>query len=213
MGVLGALLAAWVWTAGVMQAQESDQQPCGEPVSAPVQPEQAGRYRFQQIAEPYYVRVALIQSRLSIGTTVVAIYVWEASTCQPVTDAMITLWTRHGEADEEKKVTANNIREESEPARYHAQMTLNAPGEWHVTIEISNPLGEAALEVPTLTVEETRQDIGGRLVFIAVLLVIIAGAGYLWWSTQRRRRRLGVAGRPGDGTAPDDDPASGPAHP
>ena len=213
MGVVAALLAAWVWTAGVMQAQESDQQPCGEPVTLPVQPEQAGRYRFQQIAEPYYVRVALIQSRLSIGTTIVAIYVWDASTCQPVTDATITLWTRHAEADEEKKVTANNIRDESEPARYHAQMTLDAPGEWHVAIEISNPLGEAVLEVTTLTVEEARQDIGGRLVFIATLLVIISGAGYLWWSTQRQRRRLGSKSDPGDGPGSGDDAASGSVHP
>ena len=131
-GVIAALLAAWVWSIGVAQAQENSVQGCGEPIVLPVQPEPTGRYRFQQIAEPYDVRVDLYPSRLRIGTTVVGIYVWEASTCQPVTDAAITLWTRHGEADEQKKVTANNIREESEPERYHAQMTLDAPGDWQV---------------------------------------------------------------------------------
>ena len=207
--MIAALLAAWAWSMGVAQAQENSAQGCGEPIVLPVQPEPTGRYRFQQIAEPYDVRVDLYPSRLRIGTTVVGIYVWEASTCQPVTDAKITLWTRHGEADEQKKVTANNIREESEPERYHALMTLDAPGEWQVDIEISSDLGDAALVAPTLTVEEARQDMGGRWVFIAVLLVIIAGAAYLWWSTQRRRRRLASGSRPDDG----DDPASGPAPP
>ena len=209
-GVIAALLAAWVWSIGVAQAQENSAQGCGEPIILPVQPEPTGRYRFQQIAEPYDVRVDLYPSRLRIGTTVVGIYVWEASTCQPVTDATITLWTRHGEADEQKKVTANNIREESEPERYHAQMTLDAPGDWQVTIDISSDLGDAALVAPTLTVEEARQDMGGRWVFIAVLLVIISGAAYLWWSTQRRRRRLESGNRSEGGAGPDDGSASGP---
>ncbi len=208
--VLGLLLAGWVWIAGLVQAQESEEHLCGEPISLPVQPEPTGRYRFQQIAEPYDVRVDLYPSRLRIGTTVVGIYVWEASTCQPVTDATITLWTRHGEADEQKKATANNIREESEPERYHAQMTLDAPGDWQVTIDISSDLGDAALVAPTLTVEEARQDMGGRWVFIAVLLVIIAGAAYLWWSTQRRRRLLSAAGKPADDVGADGEPPPGP---
>lgn len=175
----------------------------------PAQPEEAGRYRFQQIVEPYDIRVDLIQSRLSIGTTVVAIYVWESSTCRPVPDAEITLLPRHFDAEEAKKVTAVNLSDESDPSRYHAQMTLDAPGDWQVTIQIVGDLGNAALEVPTLTVGEARQDLGGRLVFIAVSLAIIAGAAYLWWSTQRRRRRLELEGRPDDG----DDTDSGPARP
>ena len=207
-GVIAALLVACVWSIGVTQAQEGERQLCGEPVALPVQPEQAGRYRFQQIAGPYDIRVDLIPSRLSLGTTVLAVYVWEASTCQPVPDAMVTLSTRHRDADEEKKVNANHIPEE--PGRYHAQMTLDAAGDWQVTIVIvDDDLGTAAVEVPTLTVAEARVDIGGRFVFIAVSLIIIAGAAYLWWSTQRRRRRLGAAGLPGDGSGPDDDPASG----
>ena len=207
------LLIACIGSIGVIQAQEGGGQQCGEPTTLPVQPEDAGRYRFQREVEPYYVRVDLIQSRLSIGTTVVAVYVWEESTCRPVPDATITLLTRHSDAQEEKKVTAVNLRDESDPARYHAQMTLDAPGDWQVTIEIAGDLGNAALEVPTLTVEEARQDLGGRLVFIAVSLVIIAGAAYLWWSTQRRRRRLESSDQPSGSPAPDDGPDSGSASP
>ncbi len=209
--MIATLLAACVWSTGVAQAQETSPQGCGEPVTLPVQPEPTGRYRFQQIAEPYDVRVDLYPSRLRIGTTVVAVYLWDATTCRPVQDAAITLWPRHGDAGEDKKVTAVNLGDESEPARYHAQMTLDAPGDWHVTIRIAGDLGNAALEVPrTLTVEEARQDLGGRLVFIVVSLAIIAGAVYLWWSTQRRRRRLESGNHPKDGAGPDDGSASGP---
>ena len=196
------MAAAWFLAAGVARAQG-----CGGPAAPAVQPDDGGVLRFQQIVGPYEIRVALVQSSLSLGTTLVAVYVVDKSTCQPVPDARVLLLTRHEDEDNQGRATAHNTPGELE--RYDAQMTLEASGEWNLTIEVASDLGTVAVEVPTLTVEAGRQFSGGTYVFIGVFAVIIAGAAYLWWSSQRRRRRLGERDPPGDGAGRGDDPGAG----
>ncbi len=143
-----------------------------------------------------------------MGVTLIAVYVLEEATGQPIPDVRVLLRTRHEDADTQGRATAHNTPQE--PERYDAQMTLDAPGSWRITVEVASALGTVAVEVPTLTVEKTRRISGGTFVFLGVFLVIIAGAAYLWWSTQRRRRRSGPTGWPGDGTSTTDDPGPGP---
>ena len=172
------------------------------------QPEVNGVQRFRQITGPYDIKVAIVQSGLSLGTTLIAIYVIEEATGQPVPDARVLLRTKHEDRDTEGRATAHNTPQE--PERYDAQMTLDAPGSWLVTVEIASALGNVALEVPPLNVEETRKISGGTFVFVGIFLVIIAGAVYLWWSTQRRQRRAGPSGWPQESAETKDDPGSGP---
>ena len=209
--VLLALLAVWASVAGIAQAQGDGTQKTQEPVPLIVQPEENGVQRFRQIAGPYDIRVALVQSSLSLGTTLIAIYVVDEATGQPVPDARVLLRTKHEDGDAEGKATAHNTPQE--PERYDAQMTLESPGSWRVTVEVDSGLGTVAVEVPPLIVGETRKISGGTFVFIGIFLVIIAGALYLWWSTQRRRRRGGPAGWPMEDAGANDDPGSGPAGP
>ena len=208
MGVVLLLLAAWALAAGVAQAQEDGGQGSQDLDTLVVQPEEYGVQRFRQIVGPYNIRVALVQSGLSLGITLVAIYVVEEATGQPIPDARVLLRTRHEDGDSEGRATAHNTPQE--PERYDAQMTLDAPGSWRITVEVASALGTVAVEVPTLTVEETRRISGGTFVFLGVFLVIIAGAAYLWWSTHRRRRRSGPTAWSGEGTGTTDDPGSGP---
>ena len=205
MGVVLLLLAAWALAAGVAQAQEDGGQRSQDTLV--VQPEEYGVQRFRQIVGPYNIRVALVQSGLSLGTTLVAVYVVEEATAHPIPDARVLLRTRHEDGDSEGRATAHNTPQE--PERYDAQMTLDAPGSWRITVEVASDLGTVAVEVPTLTVEETRRISGGTFVFLGVFLVIIAGAVYLWWSTKRRSRRSGPTAWPGEGTGTTDDPGSG----
>ena len=204
-------MAVWVSATGVAQAQEDGTQQTQEPVTLVAQPPENGVQRFRQIVGPYDIKVAIVQSSLSLGTTLMAIYVVEEATGQPVPDARVLLRTKHEDRDSEGRATAHNTPQE--PERYDAQITLDAPGSWRVTVEVASALGTVALEVPPLNVEETRKISGGTFVFIGIFLVIIAGAVYLWWSTQRRMRRSGPASWPGEDTGTKDDPGSGPVRP
>ena len=205
-----AVLASWVQATGVAQAQDDGQQ-SRELATLVAQPEENGVQRFRQIVGPYDIKVALVQSSLSLGTTLVAVFVVEESTGEPVPDARVLLRTRHEDEDSEGRATAHNTPQE--PERYDSQMTLDAPGSWLVTVEVSSALGTVAVEIPPLTVEKARQISGGTFVYIGVFLVIIAGAAYLWWSTRRRRQRSGPRGWPGDGAGTNDDSGSGPVRP
>ena len=209
--VLLGLFAAWTLATGVAQAQGDGDHRSGELTTLVAQPEEDGVQRFRQIVGPYNIRVALVQSGLSLGTTLMAVYVVEESTGKPISDVRVLLRTRHEDEDTQGRATAHNTPQE--PERYDAQMTLDAPGTWLVTVEVTSALGTVAVEVPPLTVEEARRISGGTFVYIGVFLVIITGAVYVWWSTQRRRRRSGPTGWPGDGTGTTDDPGSGPVRP
>ena len=188
--VLLALLLAWSLTTPTTQAQED------------------GVQRFREIAGPYEIKVAIVQSSLSLGTTLLAVYVVDQAKGQPIPDVRVLLHTKHEDGAAEGKVTAHNTP--NEPERYDAQFTLDAPGIWQVTVEVDSSLGRVAVEIPPLTVAEARRISAGTFVFIVIFLVIIAGAVYLWWSTKRQRRRSGPRGWPGDGAGTKDDPGSGP---
>jgi hypothetical protein len=195
--VILALLVSWALATGVAQAQEDGAQRSGELTTLVAQPQESGVQRFRQIVGPYNIRVALVQSGLSLGTTLVAVYVVEEATGQAIPDARVLLRARHENRDTDGIATAHNTQQE--PERYDAQMNLDAPGDWQLTIEVDSALGSVGVEVPTLTVEAARRISGGTFVFIGVFLVIIASAAYLWWSTQRGKGRGGPTAWPGDG--------------
>ena len=186
--VLLVLLLSWSLTTPLVQAQED------------------GVQRFREVAGPYELKVAIVQSGLSLGTTLLAIYVVDEATGQAVPDARVLLRTKHEDEESEGRATAHNTP--GEPERYDAQITLDAPGTWQVTVEVDSSLGRVAVDLPQLTVAEARKISGGTFVFLAIFLVLIGGAAYLWWNTQRRRR-VGPKDWSGDGADTTDDPSSG----
>lgn len=141
--------------------------------------------RFHQVAGPYEISAAVVQSGLSLGTTLFAITIVDSSTGLPIPDARVLLSIKHDDFGEEAKGTAINTR--ANPDRYDAQMDLNASGLWRIAVDVESSKGRVAVEMMELTVPETRRITGGTYVFIGVFGVIIAGATYIWWSTKRRR--------------------------
>mgnify|MGYP000859668092 CR=1 FL=1 len=206
--VLLVVLAIWVSFTGVAQAQEDGDHHLQELADFIAQPEESGVQRFRQTVGPYDIKVALVQSSLSLGTTLIAVFVVDEATGQPVPDARVLLRSKPVGGDHTRKATAHNTP--GEPERYDSQITLDAPGDWQLIVEVASALGTVAVAVPTLTVAETRRISGGTFVFIGVFSVIIAGAIYLYWSTQRRRRHGGHTSRPGVDTGKKDDQSSGP---
>jgi len=163
------VLAYWAFPPTSARAQDTDVQ------------------RYQEIAGAYEISVALVQSSLSLGTTLFAITVVEASNGQRVPDARVLLKIRHEAADNE--ITAIGLNSQVNPDRYDAVVDLDAPGTWRMAVEVDSSLGRVSVEMARLEVPETRKITGGTFVFIGVFAVLIAGVAYLWWSTKRDRRR------------------------
>ena len=163
------VLAYWALSPTLAQAQDTDVQ------------------RYREIAGAYEISMAVVQSSLSLGTTLLAITVVEASNGQPVPDARVLLKSRHEAGDGEITSIAHNAP--NNPDRYDAVVDLDAPGTWHLAVEIDSSLGRVSAEMAQLEVPETRKITGGTFVFIGVFAVLIAGVVYVWWSTQRGRRR------------------------
>ena len=154
MGVVALMvLASWAQATGIAQGQDDGAQQSRELATLVAQPEEDGVQRFHQIVGPYDIKVALVQSSLSLGTTLVAIFVVEEATGESIPDVRVLLRTRHEDEDTEGRATAHNTPQE--PERYDAQMTLDAPGSWLMTVEVTSALGTVAVEVPPLTVGQS----------------------------------------------------------
>ena len=149
--------------------------------------------RFQQTAGPYDIRVAVVQSALSLGTTLFAITILDAATEEPVPDARVVLRPRHESGDQQGKATAHNTVQS--PERYDAQVNLDAPGHWLVTVEVDSSLGLVAVAFIELEVPEARKISGGTFVFYGAFAMIMGGVAYVWWSAKRQRRRNAGNGR------------------
>ncbi len=155
--------------------------------TAPAAAQDADILRVRTLPGLYDVRAAIVQSGLSLGVTLFAITVVEASTGQPIPDARVTLETLHEGSGAEGRATAHNTP--SFPDRYDAQMDLHKPGIWRVNVRLDSSLGLVSTELTQLEVAETRRISGGTFVFIGVFVVLLGGVAYVWWSTQRRRRK------------------------
>ena len=151
--------------------------------------------RYEQVAGPYAINAAVIQSGLSLGVTLFAITVVDEATGLAIPDVKVFLSVKHEESEEEGKGAALNTP--NHPERYDAKMDLTSSGLWRVTIDVESSKGRVAVQMIDLLVPSTRRITGGTYVFIGVFAVIIFGAAYVWWSTQRQRSK-----NQGTGTTP-----------
>ena len=143
--------------------------------------------RYEQVAGPYAINAAVIQSGLSLGVTLFAITVVDEATGLAIPDVKVFLSVKHEESEEGGIGAALNTP--SHPERYDAKMDLTSSGLWRVTIDVESSKGRVATQMIDLVVPSTRRITGGTYVFIGVFAVIISGAAYVWWSTQRQRSK------------------------
>ena len=144
---------------------------------------QAGAYRITGIADP---------SRLSLGTVLYTITVVNSENAQPVSDAKVTIYTRHEVEDIVGWAAALN--RPSNPGTYEATVQLEDAGIWHTSVEVSSSLGRVEVEVPPLTILQPRQTRSGSLVFLGAFLAILLGVAYLVWSSRKAIKARAAAG-------------------
>lgn len=188
-----ALLAFWVWGPLIAEAQED------------------GAQTFRQLAGPYQIEIIVVESSLSLGTVVLFITVTEAATGQPVPDARVVLRTLHVATSKEGEATAHNTVQF--PARYDAQLNLDNPGQWEITVEVRSSLGAVGVEIPPLEVPAMQRFTSGTVVFAVVFGVIIATTIYLILRYQRQRRRRLAPPSIDERTGANGDPGAGPSTP
>ena len=159
MLLLAGSLPALVLAKGTTQAQE---------------PERAG---------PYLVSVSPSQFRTSIGQQLVAVTLLDATTGGPVTGASVTIRTVNETTG--APGWANALSTPSEPRQFTAILRLNSPGRWRLSLDISSPLGEAMVDLPSTDVVGPSSSLAGYLVYALVLSAILLGGVYIWRKTKR----------------------------
>lgn len=139
---------------------------------------EAGPYRLAIITDP---------SILSLGSVRFKISVHSSESGDPVPDAKVVIQARH-EADGTEG-WANALNSPSTPELYEAQMELDGPGTWLMSIDVASSLGRVQVAIPSILVPEPRRSTAGALVFIGVLVILLLGGVYLTWTIRRSQQR------------------------
>lgn len=142
-------------------------------------------------AGPYQIDVAATPSNLAIGTVEYVVSVVDSQSGQPVPDARVLIRARHIDTGEEG--WANALNTPMSPAEYTAQVQLNGPGVWAMSVDVSSALGRVEVDVPPQTVPVPRQTKAGGLVFVGVTILLIVGVAYLTWTIRRNQKRREAA--------------------
>jgi hypothetical protein len=147
----------------------------------------SGAEPYQVSAGPYRIDVIANPSNLSLGSVRYTVMVFNARDARPVSNAQVVVRARHQEEGVEGWATALNTP--VAPERYQAQIELDRPGTWLMSIDVTSPLGRVEVEVPSQQVPVPRQSRAGDLVFIGIFGVLVLGGGYLVWSIRRVQQK------------------------
>ena len=146
-----------------------------------------GSQQVQVRAGPYDITIIESLSTLSLGSVEFYITVLDAATGEPVPDAHVIIRTSH--VQEGTEGWARALYVPKSPERYEAEVNLDTPGTWNVTVEVASALGTWEFDALPLEVPALRRYRSGTYVFFGVFLVIFLGIGYVWWSARRAQRR------------------------
>lgn len=142
-------------------------------------------YRVE--AGPYRLAIITDPSSLSLGSVRFKVTVHNFESGDPVPDAKVVIRAKH-EVDGTEG-WANALNTPSNPERYEAQMELDGPGTWLMSIDVASSLGRVQVAIPSISVPEPRKSTAGALVFAGVLGILVLGGGYVTWTIRRSQRR------------------------
>jgi len=176
LSTLTAFIAVMLLTAPLAHAQEED------PRTVTV------------TAGPHLVRVVPVNTNLAAGFIQMALYVTNAETGEPVSDAKVVFIGKNVVEDYEGWGIALNSP--AEPEKYTVRMNLGSTGDWLMSVDVSSSLGQGGGDAMTFDVPALKRYTGGSLVFFGVFAAMMLGIAYIFWSTKRdnRRRREAAQG-------------------
>ena len=157
------------------------------PATPPVLAQDREAMKIRQTAGPYEVGVLMESSNLSLGRVRFIITVEDQASGEPVTGANIVIRTKHQADGTEGWASAFTV------PRF--------PGAYLISIEIEGPLGKGTALVESLQIPDVRRFTSGSFVFLGMLLIMVAGATYVWWSATREKKRRASLAISADGRA------------
>ena len=177
-------------------------------VSAPAVPVAAqdedevshGTVLFDDTAGEYGLRIRQLPESPIVGTLQVIVEPVNASTGEPVTDALVRVFATPSEEGERQYSPALNFP--SDRSIYFAQLELEHPGTWTIDVEIDGPLGrEIAITETSIRSRSRSGDniILGTALFTLVTVAFAGGGLWVWYSSKKARARRDAAHRMGHG--------------
>ena len=137
----------------------------------------------------YDIIVGVQPEQPAVGVVHFSITPLDASTGLPATKARVRIVTNNPNGKPAFRARALNTP--ATPQYYDANITLDLPGVWTLTVDVeSDDLGAAAVTVPfEVAAQGVTPSLSGGIVFVVLSAVLVAGGVYVWYSTSRRRRR------------------------
>jgi hypothetical protein len=157
------------------------------PATPPLMAQDQQPREIQQTAGPYEVGVLTERSNLSVGRARFIITIDDPATGEPVDGVEIVIRIKHQADGTEGWAAAYSVP--TFPGTYHAQTRFDSPGVYLVSIEIQGELGKGTVLVEPLNVPDLRGYSSGSIVFVALTLVLVAGAVYIFWNAARQKKR------------------------
>jgi hypothetical protein len=156
-------------------------------VPSPANAQETPTSQFQTTAGGYNIGVEEFVASLSVGTVQFLVTLRDEDTGQVIDDAHVLVRVKHDRSGEETSATA--VNSPNTPERYRARLSLKASGTWRVWVEVDGRLGRVAVEVVPLDIPALRRYSAGTFVFMAVFMVLVSGAVYVWWSSQKALKK------------------------
>ncbi len=136
-----------------------------------------------EVAGPYLLRAGILPADPIVGPLHVSILILTAEEQSPVEDARVGVRVS-GPGTPDQTEAANSPQS---PQLYEGNLTLDALGDWTVTLDIDSPAGQAS---HTFKVR-ARNESGFNLMFAIAAAAAVLVVGSLVLSQLQRRRRLG----------------------
>ncbi len=136
-----------------------------------------------EVAGPFLLRVGILPADPILGPLHVSVLIQDAQGETAVDDATVRISTTGPGATSQ----AEAPNSPQDPQLYEGNLTLDALGEWSVTVDIESPLGQGSHTF----VVQAKTESGFNLMFVIAAAAAVLVVGSLVVSQLQRRRRLG----------------------
>ena len=137
---------------------------------------------IDEVAGPYLLRVGVLPGDPTLGPLHVSILIQDAQGETAVDDATVSVAATGPGAPSQTEA----LNSPQSPQLYEGNLSLDALGDWSLTLDIDSPLGRAA---HAFEVRATAEG-GFNLMFVIAAAAAVLVIGSLVWSQLQRRRRL-----------------------
>ncbi len=142
----------------------------------------------------YEISVTIEPEAPTVGVVHFTIVPLDGATSRPVEVARVRL-TANDPAGQ-PAYTSLALSSPASPGEYEANLTIETPGDWTLTVDVeSDELGEASFTAPLQIVgEPIEASVGAAILWALLTSVLVLGAAYLWIMSRREVRQRSPEG-------------------